>query len=168
MTIPLAPGLVFDGRPILSVEQDLADSYRGSDLTVAEHLAELFVPDGDWCHVGPDVHSVTDGGAEVRLRSTAAGWRADSFDSGWGPLAEFGDVPAEHRHAVAVYVDTRERLRACTPTAETLREEGETAPRPSTPWSHVTSGCWMTNCAPSTSSRHHSMGSGARSGRSIC
>ncbi|MCX4752423.1 hypothetical protein [Kitasatospora purpeofusca] len=119
----LSYGLVFDDRPIVTASRELAESYTDPDLTMAEHLAEAFVSEGRWCRVGADIHTLGHGDFELRLQPSAGGWHADLFPGSWARWSEFGDVPAEYRHPVAVYADTRERLSSTLPDVEALKLE---------------------------------------------
>ncbi|MFC8452157.1 hypothetical protein [Kitasatospora sp. NPDC057223] len=104
------PGHAFDGRRVLTATTELVDSYRHSGQTVEQDIARIFVAGGRWTRIGPDVHTTGLGNYELRLRSSAEGWHADTFGAGWGEHEELGTVPPEHRHAVAVYIDARDRL----------------------------------------------------------
>ncbi|MER5352625.1 hypothetical protein ABT093_20110 [Kitasatospora sp. NPDC002551] len=120
-TVDLLPhDLAFDGRPIVWARPELFRTY-GCITELVRDLASTFVPDGRWCRVGPDVHAVRGGDGAPRLRPVARGWEADFFESGWGDVAEFEDVPQEYRTAVAAYVDVRHRLVANLTTAPELR-----------------------------------------------
>ncbi|MFF3403495.1 hypothetical protein ACFYW6_33990 [Streptomyces sp. NPDC002659] len=74
-------------------------------------IAEGFGSDEQWCEVGNDLHTVSIGDAEIRLRlqPDTASWHADLFGAGWDSF-QYACVPAERRAAVAVYVDRMKEL----------------------------------------------------------
>ncbi|WP_228984225.1 hypothetical protein [Streptomyces sp. DH12] len=93
------------GRPVISASAELVHGHFHDLADLADSIREGFGSKGDWCEVGPDLHTVTWGDAEIRLRPAEglAAWRADYFQAGW--LGRFDKVPEERRVDVARYVD---------------------------------------------------------------
>ncbi|KOT76385.1 hypothetical protein ADK70_38605 [Streptomyces rimosus subsp. pseudoverticillatus] len=103
--------LVVHQRPVTSASTELIRSCSGNLDEVRGCLLHHFAPFGNYCEVGHDLHSVSTGGAETRLRSRPDGtsWHADLFHAGWlNPPYEA--VPADYRRHVAVYVDREYEL----------------------------------------------------------
>ncbi|MGP3951228.1 hypothetical protein [Streptomyces sp. 7N604] len=100
-------------RPVISASSDLVRARSGSLEEVRCAIAEGFGPDGEWCYVGNDLHTVSIGDAEIRLRlqSDTASWHADYFGAGW-ESSRYACVPAERRAEIAVYVDCTKGLKA--------------------------------------------------------
>ncbi len=93
-------------RPVLTASHELVRSH-GSDMgEIKLSIAEGFGPDGTWCEVGDDLHTISIGDAEIRLHPLAdtVGWHADYFNAGWHS-SKYESVPPEYRPIVAAYVD---------------------------------------------------------------
>ncbi|MEU1824157.1 hypothetical protein ABZ502_17235 [Streptomyces abikoensis] len=116
-------GLVFRHRPVTSASPELVTA-SGEDLgKLCEDIAEQFGPGAQWCEVGHDLHTVTSGSVETRLRlqPETCTWHADFFDVGW--LNEpFDAVPPEYRAEVAAYVDLARSLWQGLVRASALRQ----------------------------------------------
>ncbi|MDJ1132020.1 hypothetical protein [Streptomyces iconiensis] len=103
--------LLVHQRPVASASEEIVRSH-GDDLDdLREALREHFAPLGGYCEVGSDLHSVTIGSAETRLRPRLDGdsWHADLFHAGW-LNSPYSGVPAEYRQQVADYVDRAHEL----------------------------------------------------------
>ncbi|MFI9206316.1 hypothetical protein [Streptomyces sp. NPDC053048] len=103
--------LSFRHRRLVSASPELVRAW-GEDLEeLREDIAEHFGPEGSWCEVGGDLHTLTDGEWEVRLRiqPDSACWHADVFGAGWR-TSPYDAVPPEYRAEVAAYVDQSRAL----------------------------------------------------------
>ncbi|MEU0845713.1 hypothetical protein ABZ370_40545 [Streptomyces sp. NPDC005962] len=95
----------------------------GGDLDeLRDCLLEHFSPVG-YCEVGSDLHTVTLGSAETRLRSRPddASWHADLFHAGWLD-SPYKSVPTDYRRQVAAYVDRAHELNEGCLQESDLRE----------------------------------------------
>ncbi|MFF8387743.1 hypothetical protein ACF053_29455 [Streptomyces kanasensis] len=99
------------GLPVLSASAELVRGHFHDLEDLTDSIREGFGPGGSWCEVGQDLHTVTQGDAEIRLRQREDGsaWHADYFQAGW-LSGRFDGVPAERRLDVASYVDRTDAL----------------------------------------------------------
>ncbi|MFD6989277.1 hypothetical protein [Streptomyces sp. NPDC059943] len=106
-----ALALSFRDHPIATASTELVDSHGGDLEDLACAISESFTPEGEWCRVENDFHTVTMGSAEtrLRLREETAAWHADLFHAGW-QTHPYQDVPEEHRVHAAAYVDRTHEL----------------------------------------------------------
>ncbi|MFF8022225.1 hypothetical protein ACFZDJ_14080 [Streptomyces sp. NPDC007896] len=93
-------------RPVLTASPELVRGHGGDMDDLKLSIAEGFAPDGRWCEVGGDLHTISIGDAEIRLRRLpdTVAWHADYFNAGWCS-SKYEHVPAEHRRTVAMHVD---------------------------------------------------------------
>ncbi|MEU1377943.1 hypothetical protein ABZ442_30465 [Streptomyces triculaminicus] len=117
-----ALGLVFRHRPVVSASLDLTRAHADME-ELGISITAGFGPLGEWCEVGNDLHTVTSGDWEIRLRLEphTAAWHADYFGAAWGSGAKFEGVPAEYRVEVAAYVDRLEEVEEALLQEATLR-----------------------------------------------
>ncbi|AQW48275.1 hypothetical protein ACIQPP_51055 [Streptomyces violaceusniger] len=103
--------LVVHQRPVVSASAELARCWDGDLDELRDCLLEQFAPAGGYREVGGDLHTVTLGSAETRLRSgpDGASWQADLFHAGW-LNSPYKGVPADYRRQVAAYVDRAHEL----------------------------------------------------------
>lgn len=105
-----ARGFAVRDHVVTSASTELINSRAGDIDELLEDLREFFESDGSWCAVGSDLHSISFGDAELRLRPDLGDWHADLFHAAWGsPLYE--SVPPEARQVVAAYVDRAREVR---------------------------------------------------------
>ncbi|MBK6017181.1 hypothetical protein [Streptomyces sp. MBT53] len=92
-------------RPVLSTSSELLRAHGGDLEELRLSIAEGFGTSSEWCEVGDELHTVTAGDAETRLRPRAntPAWDADYFHAGWS--STYAEVPADRRALMAVYVD---------------------------------------------------------------
>jgi len=114
-------------RPVGTASLELIRSYglMPGELEIDElvdHLVETFVLGEDWCTVGEDLHQVSSGSAEVRLRARdGSSWHADLFHANWGKFSDYENVPSDYRPVVATYVDRMRLLEFGVPQEADLR-----------------------------------------------
>lgn len=115
--------LVVHQRPVVSASEELVRSWANDLDDLKECVLEHFAPGANYCEVGKDLHSVTMGSVETRLRPRPgdASWHADFFHAGWCD-SPFKDVPANYRPQVAAYVDRMHELGAGCVQESDLRE----------------------------------------------
>ncbi|UKY54970.1 hypothetical protein [Streptomyces inhibens] len=115
--------LVVHQRPVVSASAELVRCWSGDLDELKECVLEHFAPSGGYCEVGNDLHSVTMGSAETRLRPGPddASWHADLFHAGWHDFP-YKDVPVNYRRQVADYVDRKHELREGCVQESDLRE----------------------------------------------
>ncbi|MFF0561735.1 hypothetical protein [Streptomyces sp. NPDC004266] len=92
-------------RPVLTASSELVRAH-GHDLEdLRLSVTEGFGPGADWCEVDEELHTITMGDAEIRLRPRpdTPAWHAEYFPAGWG--SRFEHVPLERRTDIAAYVD---------------------------------------------------------------
>lgn len=115
--------MVIRQRPVATASAELVQCWSGDLEELKDSIQEYFAPGGDFCEVGEDLHSVTIGSAETRLKSTPdnESWHADLFHAGWQEHA-YGDVPPGYRPQVAAFVDRKHALRQGCVQESDLRE----------------------------------------------
>lgn len=108
-------------RPVLSVSSELLHAHCGDLEELRLSIAEGFGTSSEWCKVGEDLHTVTAGDAEIRLRPRAdtPAWDADYFHAGWS--GTYAEVPADRRAPMAAYVDRLHDLDVSLLQASDLR-----------------------------------------------
>ncbi|KUO22172.1 hypothetical protein [Streptomyces dysideae] len=115
--------LVVHQRPVASASAELVKCWSGDMDELKECILEHFAPGASYCEVGNDLHSVTMGSAETRLRPRPgdASWHADLFHAGWHDFP-YKDVPENYRRQVAAYVDRKYELHEGCVQESDLRE----------------------------------------------
>ncbi|MER7963803.1 hypothetical protein [Streptomyces ardesiacus] len=116
-----ALNVAFAGLPVVSASVELVNSWSGDLEELAADLLERFADDVSWCRVANDVHSVTEGSAEVRLtpRPDDPGWHAELFHAEGWKSQQGARIPAECRWQYARYADRRHEAReSCLEVAD--------------------------------------------------
>ncbi|MGA5564326.1 hypothetical protein ACPCUV_24615 [Streptomyces platensis] len=119
--------LVVHQRPVVSASAELTRCWAGDLGELRDCLLEQFAPVGNYCEVGSDLHTVTVGSAETRLRPRrdGASWHADLFHAGWLNYP-YKSIPADYRRQVAAYVDRAHELdEGCLQESDLREAAGE-------------------------------------------
>lgn len=123
-----ALNFTLQGRPVVSASAELVHMWWDNMDEVEATLRGYFAEDAEWCRVGADIHTVTDGSCETRLtpRPDAPGWHAESVPvEGWASR-EGARIPADCRWAYTRYADRRHAAREKCLEAADLRAAAAT------------------------------------------